>query len=669
MTSTNGDREPAGGPNGPSSLIGKNSRRDVGVIPQIRLSHGRPCRSEPRSRFSHFRREGAVITASTHTSFKGRLRMLALAGTLAISAVFPAMSGALASGDDVVTPTTVVSTDEQFDISGADGLIGLTARVVAGGDGVNLRATAEHDAQVVATVPDGTIVELRVDMVDTVYDPDGITRWWPVSVGGQDGWISGFYLADVDAAAPPAATADTASTAPAAGRTPYDYTGSMTAEISADGDGLVLRAEPDRNSDEVASLPDGTIVDLRIDVLDTVYDEQGTRWWPVAVDGMEGWVSGFYLIDPGTMPTRPVSAAPTIPTAPDPTSTAPVGDAFAVGEWAEIRTDDGSGVNLRAGASPNADQTGFAPNQALVEILGGPENGWYEVRWDRQIGYVDGSLLIPATPPLSVSNTGVTTIDAPTTDAPAVTVASAEAETFESGDYAKVDAGSDVGVNIREEPGQDSERVGFLSEGSVVRITEGPDTGTNDDTWYRVTDGDQSGWIRGDLLEPAEAPAQTRDVTAPADGADAADASTTADPASGFILPLSRFTFTQDYGCSALGFYTYVPALGCSVHDGVDLAAPSGTPIEAVANGTVVASGWCDCGLGYYVEIDHGDGLHSVYGHMASQPSVAVGQAVAQGEVIGSVGSTGLSTGPHLHFMVRQDGVTQDPKDSLPPLS
>ena len=607
-----------------------------------------------------------MTTASTQTSFKGRLCTFALAGTLALSAMFPSVSGTLASGDDVVTPTAVVSTDEQFDISAADGLIGLTARVVAGGDGVNLRAAAEHDAEVVTSVPDGTLVELRVDMLDTVYDPDGVTRWWPVSVDGQDGWISGFYLTDADASEPSDGT--TPNTSPA-NRTPYDYTGSMTAEISADGDGLVLHAEPDSSSEKVAALPDGTIVDLRIDVLDTVYDEQGTRWWPVAVDGVEGWVSGFYLIDPDTTAPQPASPGTTIPTVPDPAPAAPVEADFVTGDWAEIRTADGDGVILRAGASENADQSGFAPNQALVEILSGPEDGWYEVRWDRQVGYVDGSLLIPADPPLSVSNTGVTTIDAEFTDVATAPEASDEAGTFASGDYGEVDAGSDVGINIREQPTRDSEQAGFLSEGSVVMITEGPETDANGDAWYRVTDGGQSGWALGNLLIPTEAPAQAEDVTAPADVADTAGAPPTEDVTSGFILPVSSFTFTQDYGCSALGFYTYNPAFGCFVHDGVDLAAPSGTPILAAESGTVVASGWCDCGLGYYVEIDHGGGLHSVYGHMASQPYVAVGQTVAQGDVIGPVGSTGLSTGPHIHFMVRQDGVTQDPKNYLPPLS
>jgi hypothetical protein len=84
-------------------------------------------------------------------------------------------------------------------------------------------------------------------------------------------------------------------------------------------------------------------------------------------------------------------------------------------------------------------------------------------------------------------------------------------------------------------------------------------------------------------------------------------------------------------------------------------------PILASAAGTVLFSGWCDCGLGYYVELDHGNGVTTIYGHMASQPFVSAGQQVAQGETIGPMGSTGLSTGPHVHFMLQINGVSQDP--------
>ena len=94
-------------------------------------------------------------------------------------------------------------------------------------------------------------------------------------------------------------------------------------------------------------------------------------------------------------------------------------------------------------------------------------------------------------------------------------------------------------------------------------------------------------------------------------------------------------------------------------HDGLDLAAPEGTPVLAVKGGTVRRAGDAG-GYGKLVEIDHGDGVVSRYAHQ-SQLSVYVGQRVEAGEVIGAVGSTGRSTGPHLHLEVRVAGDPVDP--------
>ncbi|MDP9356750.1 MAG: M23 family metallopeptidase, partial [Chloroflexota bacterium] len=110
----------------------------------------------------------------------------------------------------------------------------------------------------------------------------------------------------------------------------------------------------------------------------------------------------------------------------------------------------------------------------------------------------------------------------------------------------------------------------------------------------------------------------------------------------------------------------YDATLGCNFHNGIDLAAPAYTPLLAADGGTVTAAGWCDCGLGFYVAIDHGNGFETVYGHMAEQPYVYVGQAVSQGQVIGPVGSTGLSTGPHVHFILKVGGGTVDPSGYAP---
>jgi murein DD-endopeptidase MepM/ murein hydrolase activator NlpD len=95
------------------------------------------------------------------------------------------------------------------------------------------------------------------------------------------------------------------------------------------------------------------------------------------------------------------------------------------------------------------------------------------------------------------------------------------------------------------------------------------------------------------------------------------------------------------------------------MHEGVDLGAPYGTPIAAAAAGTVIYAGWLG-GYGNLTVIDHGGGLATAYGHQ-SRIGVSVGQSVAQGEIIGDVGSTGHSTGPHLHFEVRVNGQAVDP--------
>jgi hypothetical protein len=94
-------------------------------------------------------------------------------------------------------------------------------------------------------------------------------------------------------------------------------------------------------------------------------------------------------------------------------------------------------------------------------------------------------------------------------------------------------------------------------------------------------------------------------------------------------------------------------------HEGVDISAPHGTPILAAAKGTVTRAGWV-AGLGYTVEIDHGYGYTTRYGH-ASKVMVKRGQRVDRGEFIAQVGSTGISTSPHLHYEIRIGGRAVNP--------
>jgi murein DD-endopeptidase MepM/ murein hydrolase activator NlpD len=100
-----------------------------------------------------------------------------------------------------------------------------------------------------------------------------------------------------------------------------------------------------------------------------------------------------------------------------------------------------------------------------------------------------------------------------------------------------------------------------------------------------------------------------------------------------------------------------------AMHTGLDFRAAMGDPVRATANGKVVSAGWSG-GYGRMIEIDHGNGLSTRYGHL-SEIGVKVGDPIKIGQVIGEVGSTGRSTGPHLHYETRIDGEAVDPQKFL----
>lgn len=118
--------------------------------------------------------------------------------------------------------------------------------------------------------------------------------------------------------------------------------------------------------------------------------------------------------------------------------------------------------------------------------------------------------------------------------------------------------------------------------------------------------------------------------------------------------PLARALLTSGFGTR-----THPILGGRRAHRGVDFAAPFGTPVAATSDGTVSMADWSG-GYGLLVAVEHGSGLETRYGHM-SRLNVAPGQRVRAGDIIGYVGSTGLSTGPHLHYEVRLNGQAMDP--------
>ena len=142
-------------------------------------------------------------------------------------------------------------------------------------------------------------------------------------------------------------------------------------------------------------------------------------------------------------------------------------------------------------------------------------------------------------------------------------------------------------------------------------------------------------------------------------GGESGGSSGSSSSSSGWLYPLPyRVAVTSAYG------YRVHPVTGAwSFHTGVDLGAAEGTPIYATRSGTVTTATYSDV-YGNYVTINHGDGYSSLYGHMTHYV-VSAGEYVSQGEVIGYVGSTGWSTGPHLHFTIYYNGSTVNPMDYI----
>ena len=122
-----------------------------------------------------------------------------------------------------------------------------------------------------------------------------------------------------------------------------------------------------------------------------------------------------------------------------------------------------------------------------------------------------------------------------------------------------------------------------------------------------------------------------------------------------FIAPVRGYGVNSPFGLRKLAGEARARA-----HKGVDIAAPKGTRVQVTAEGRVLRTGYDAGGFGNFIEISHPNGMTSLYGHL-SRIDVASGMTVESGQRIGLVGSTGYSTGPHLHFQIERNGRTVDP--------
>lgn len=114
-----------------------------------------------------------------------------------------------------------------------------------------------------------------------------------------------------------------------------------------------------------------------------------------------------------------------------------------------------------------------------------------------------------------------------------------------------------------------------------------------------------------------------------------------------FAEPVSGYGVNSAFGIRRL------PGQAARRHEGVDIAAPMGTSVRVAAEGRVLRTGYDAGGYGRFIEVRHPNGMSTLYGHL-SRVDVATGDSLSSGERIGLVGSTGRSTGPHLHFEVRR---------------
>ncbi|WFE24464.1 M23 family metallopeptidase [Solwaraspora sp. WMMD937] len=198
---------------------------------------------------------------------------------------------------------------------------------------------------------------------------------------------------------------------------------------------------------------------------------------------------------------------------------------------------------------------------------------------------------------------------------------------------------------------------------STRQLTATPHSG-GDETGFGPAPTDSSTSRAEETGQPADpteagddaAQAGTDDETARStddagsDGSDSATTTAAAQPSTAastadWVTPMPGAQITSCYG-QRWGV----------LHAGIDLALPAGTPVLAAGAGTVQVAGWAYTGYGISVVIDHGGGVLTHYAHL-SATSVAVGDQVAPGDTIGAEGSTGDSTGPHLHFEVHVGGL------------
>ncbi|WJK42391.1 M23 family metallopeptidase [Solwaraspora sp. WMMA2056] len=232
--------------------------------------------------------------------------------------------------------------------------------------------------------------------------------------------------------------------------------------------------------------------------------------------------------------------------------------------------------------------------------------------------------------------------------------------------------GAATALTYPDEPGQNDPTTvttaGERTTDEQAAIDERADTAQRADRSERRATAEPGGQAGFGPADATPTPSGTTSAAAPTDAATPTEAGTDAGadaPADSGAATAAAATAPDPTPSASPDWVTPMPGAQITscygqrwgvLHAGMDLAMPAGTPVLAAGAGTVTVAGWAYTGYGISVVIDHGNGLLTHYAHL-SATSVAVGDKVAPGDQIGQEGSTGDSTGPHLHFEVHVGGL------------
>ncbi len=272
-------------------------------------------------------------------------------------------------------------------------------------------------------------------------------------------------------------------------------------------------------------------------------------------------------------------------------------------------------VNIRSTASTDGEVVGRLYANAVATVIG-TKGDWTKVSSGKVEGYISSEYLLFGN----------------------------DAKALVDENYTKYAKATSSTLNIRSGPGTDYDKISSIAQGDELEVVD------ELDEWVEVKLDSGSAYVSKDYV----------DYTYEFKYATTIEDAIKLDEQKKYQASHMIWPLPSDHNIYTYYGYRVAPTAGASTyHKGLDIGGAAGSKIVAVLSGTVTEASY-NSSSGYYVEIDHGNGIRTRYLHN-SKLLVSVGQKVTQGDAISLLGSTGISTGPHLHFSVIKNGAYVDP--------